>query len=163
MIQWQKFRLIAGWLRPLLKLINVGYQFLAAEQTPINLAVETISLTITSCLRCCWWSYQIKHRMVTFIPAVEYFKRHNYKISHNHINKLDRDFTGFIEFKEWSGKGIYLLQYENGKKIRYLSLKKKPGRHQMASMKTANVVARTVNCWVEYIPSYGIIVHRRCT
>jgi len=39
MIQRQKFRLITGWLRPLLKLINIGYQFLSAEQTLMNLAV----------------------------------------------------------------------------------------------------------------------------
>lgn len=39
LVQRHKFRLVTGWLRPLLKLINIGYQFLSAEQTPMNLAV----------------------------------------------------------------------------------------------------------------------------
>lgn len=67
---------------------------------------------------------KISTRMVTYIPGVAYLKKHNYKIKHNQINKLDSDFSGFIEFKEWNGDGIYLLQYENGKKTGYISFKK---------------------------------------
>jgi hypothetical protein len=40
LIQRHKFSLITGWLSPLLKLINIGYQVLAGEQTPMNLAVS---------------------------------------------------------------------------------------------------------------------------
>ena len=40
LVQRHKFSLITGWLGPLKKLINIGYQGLAGEQTPMNLAVS---------------------------------------------------------------------------------------------------------------------------
>ena len=38
--QRDKFGLIMGWLKPLLELINIGYQILAGDKTPMNRAVS---------------------------------------------------------------------------------------------------------------------------
>lgn len=67
---------------------------------------------------------EINRRLISYIPNISYLKKHNYKISHNQINRLDPDFTGFLQYKNWDGTPLYLLQYENGKKTRYISLKK---------------------------------------
>ncbi|MBB2143933.1 hypothetical protein GM921_00420 [Pedobacter sp. LMG 31464] len=100
---------------------------------------------------------KISTRMLTYIPSIDYLKKHHNKITHNQINKLDADFSGFIEFKEWDGTGLYLLQYENGKKIRYFSLKKAVSQKASTTLaKTENVdTMSTIGCEPVLIEIWG--------
>ncbi len=38
-------------------------------------------------------------RIITYIPDLAYLKKHN-NIKHNRIGKLDKDFSGYLEYKD---------------------------------------------------------------
>lgn len=63
-------------------------------------------------------------RIITYIPRITYLRRHRGDISHNQINKLDKDFEGFIEYKKWDGTKLYLLEIKDGKTVNRTSLLK---------------------------------------
>lgn len=57
----------------------------------------------------------IVHRLVTFVPDIEYLKRHNNDITHNHITHLDKDFYGYLVYKNWKDDSVlYYLRMEKG-------------------------------------------------
>ena len=57
----------------------------------------------------------IDQRIVSFIPDKDYLRKHNGDISHNKIDKLDKDFTGYLLYKNWEGKTVNKLRIINGK------------------------------------------------
>jgi len=58
---------------------------------------------------------ETSQRIVRYIPDYEYLKRHNFDISRNQINRLDSDFTGYLEYSDWDGKAQFMLYFVNGK------------------------------------------------
>lgn len=57
----------------------------------------------------------IVHRLVSFVPDIEYLKRHNNDITHNHVTHLDKDFYGYLVYKNWKDdRVLYYLRMENG-------------------------------------------------
>jgi hypothetical protein len=60
---------------------------------------------------------KIDQRIISFIPDKDYLKRHNGDISHNNINKLDKDFNGYLIYKTWDDKTVNRLRIANGKAI----------------------------------------------
>lgn len=64
----------------------------------------------------------VSHRFVTYIPEIKYLRSKKNDISHNQLTKLDRDFSGYILYKNWSDdRSKYYIHYEKGKK-RYQQL-----------------------------------------
>ena len=59
-----------------------------------------------------------KQRLVTYIPDPEYLKKHQYDASGNYITKLQKDFSGYMEYSELSGKRLFVLRIVNGKKVK---------------------------------------------
>jgi hypothetical protein len=57
----------------------------------------------------------INQRIVTYIPEKEYLKRQKGDISHNKINRLDKDFQGHLVYKSWDGNILFILKISNGK------------------------------------------------
>ncbi len=57
----------------------------------------------------------IDQRIVSFIPDKDYLRKHDGDISHNKIDKLDKDFTGYLLYKNWEGKIVNKLRIINGK------------------------------------------------
>lgn len=76
---------------------------------------------------------QIDQRIISFIPTEQYLQRHNGDISHNRIDKLDKDFEGTLIYRKWNGTFLFALVIKEGKAIRKISLDKR----QMKFTKTA--------------------------
>jgi|GEM_PF-1180930 len=57
-------------------------------------------------------------KLITYIPDINYLRKYHNDISHNHLDKLDSDFTGFLEYKNWDGTKLFTLQKENGKTVK---------------------------------------------
>ncbi len=38
-------------------------------------------------------------------------------MSHNTITRLDKDFSGYIEYKDWEGKLLFRRKIKNGKTV----------------------------------------------
>ncbi|MCZ4243804.1 hypothetical protein [Pedobacter punctiformis] len=60
---------------------------------------------------------KVNNFIVTFLPNEEYLIKRNGDISRNHINRLDRDFGGFLIYKNWKGKIISMREVRDGKII----------------------------------------------
>jgi hypothetical protein len=68
---------------------------------------------------------RIDQRIISFIPTEQYLARHNGDISHNRINKLDKDFDGTLIYRKWNGEFLFALLMKDGKAIKKLSLAQK--------------------------------------
>ena len=66
---------------------------------------------------------KVGQRLVTYIPDKQYIKDHGYEVGANTLAKINRDFFGYIEYKNWSGSIISVLRIENGKVVRRYKLK----------------------------------------
>jgi hypothetical protein len=62
--------------------------------------------------------------IVNYIPDLSYLEKHKYDISHNQINKLDKDFTGYIKYMTWDGEPKLIFRLEKGKVISKANYKK---------------------------------------
>lgn len=67
---------------------------------------------------------RINQRLITYIPDAAYLQRHHGNIGHNRINKLDSDFFGYLQYKDWSGKPLFMLRIENGRSVRKFDVSK---------------------------------------
>ncbi|MFC1226676.1 hypothetical protein ACFE6N_22925 [Pedobacter sp. BG31] len=65
---------------------------------------------------------RINQRIVTYIPTKEYLARHKGDISHNHINKLDKDFDGYLIYRTWDDRYLFTLIIDKGKAIKRILL-----------------------------------------
>ncbi|WP_316769426.1 hypothetical protein [Pedobacter frigiditerrae] len=71
----------------------------------------------------------IDQRIISFIPDEAYLAKRKNNISHNRIDKLDNDFVGYLHYKDWSGKALFVLRIVNGKPVkRYDMLKSVTGK-----------------------------------
>lgn len=116
-------------------------------------------------------------RIITYIPEIEYLRRHKGDISHNQINKLDEDFEGFIEYKKWDGTRLYLLKIQNGKTLGRINLLKDFTKKTRGAT-TNSIVCETyttenwgMSCvsadpegYIEYCEPYiiGVTTHEFC-
>lgn len=58
---------------------------------------------------------KISERIVSYIPDRDYLLKHKGDISHNKINKLDKDFNGYLRYSSWDGTPLFMLRITNGK------------------------------------------------
>ncbi len=61
---------------------------------------------------------KINQRIISFIPDKGYLKKHKGNIEHNKIDRLDKDFFGYLHYKDWDGKALFILRIENGKPVK---------------------------------------------
>lgn len=61
---------------------------------------------------------KIGERIISFVPDIDYLRRHKGDISHNKIDQLDKDFFGYLHYKDWEGKALFVLRIESGKAIK---------------------------------------------
>ncbi|RZL46029.1 MAG: hypothetical protein EOP00_16270 [Pedobacter sp.] len=64
--------------------------------------------------------------------------RHKNSIDHNRIDKLDKDFDGYLHYKDWDGKLLFLLRIENGQPVKRYSGLKSVASNSNATVATAN-------------------------
>jgi hypothetical protein len=57
-------------------------------------------------------------KVVTYAPDADYLKKHNGQIKHNRIDKLDNDFSGYLQYRDWDGSIAFILRIENGKAVK---------------------------------------------
>lgn len=57
---------------------------------------------------------KINQRIVTYLPDKAYLDRHKGDISHNQINRLDKDFDGYLIYKSWEDRVLFILRVDNG-------------------------------------------------
>lgn len=55
--------------------------------------------------------------IVNYIPDISYLEKHKNDISHNQIDKLDKDFTGYIKYMTWDGEPRIILKIKDGKTV----------------------------------------------
>ncbi len=86
---------------------------------------------------------KINERIVSFVPDADYLRRHKGDISHNRIDRLDKDFFGYLHYKDWEGKALFILRIENGKAIKkYAGFTKNTTFNQnLQAQKQSNKVA----------------------
>lgn len=81
---------------------------------------------------------KINQRIISFVPDEEYLSKHKNNISHNSINKLDADFVGYLYYKDWNGKALFVLRIEQGRPIKkYNMLKSITG--QIADLNSSKI------------------------
>ncbi|MEJ5993679.1 hypothetical protein WG904_04535 [Pedobacter sp. Du54] len=61
---------------------------------------------------------KINQRIISFIPDIDYLRRHKNNIEHNRIDRIDNDFNGYLHYKDWDGKALFILRIENGKPVK---------------------------------------------
>jgi len=98
---------------------------------------------------------EIDQRIVTYIPSLTYLRAHNRDISHNRIDKLDKDFSGYLEYKNWNGKRLFRVELQNGRTIGIFNfpaenLKKKSGPEVKTLYECGSI---PVNVWEEQVTS----------
>jgi len=59
-------------------------------------------------------SGKINQRIVTYLPDESYLRRHKGDISHNQINNLDKDFDGYLIYKSWEDRVLFILRIDKG-------------------------------------------------
>lgn len=67
---------------------------------------------------------QIGQRLLTYIPDKRYVREHSAELSTNSLRKLNANFFGYIEYKNWSGDIVSVLRIENGKAVRRYKITK---------------------------------------
>lgn len=67
---------------------------------------------------------KIEQLIVTYIPNQLYLSNHHNDASRNKINHIERDFSGYIAYRTWDEKPLYILKIENGKSVKRLIPKK---------------------------------------
>ncbi|SFH35259.1 hypothetical protein [Pedobacter insulae] len=65
---------------------------------------------------------KIGQRIISYIPDEAYLKKHKGNISHNRINQMDKDFFGYVHYKDWEGKALFAIRVENGKAVKRYNL-----------------------------------------
>jgi len=65
-------------------------------------------------------SHEIRERMVTCIPDKEYLVRRKAEMSLNSIGKMQRNFCGYLEYADLSGKVIKILRIKDGNVVRVI-------------------------------------------
>lgn len=92
---------------------------------------------------------EIHQMIISFVPTKAYLLRHNGDISHNRINKLDKDFDGTLIYRGWDDKLLFALVIKQGKAVQKLSLS-----NQIKFKKTAfreeNCVEIEIYHWYQY-------------
>lgn len=68
---------------------------------------------------------KIDQKIITYIPDASYLKKHGNDASINYINRLTKDFSGHIVYKNWAGKSLNILKIVNGKATRRHSYNRK--------------------------------------
>lgn len=76
---------------------------------------------------------RIGQRLLTYIPDKQYIMQHGYEASTNRLSRLNGDFFGYIEYKNWSGDIVSVLRIENGKVVRRYSINSK-SKEQLKSL-----------------------------
>lgn len=112
---------------------------------------------------------QIGQRLLTYIPDKHYVRQHGYEASANSLQKLDPNFFGYIEYKNWNGDIVSVLRIENGKAIRRYKITK-ASKEQALTTQRMSIGAKgkvavggvttslTVEiCQVEWIPIYDTV------
>ncbi|MGB4776269.1 MAG: hypothetical protein WBP45_13925 [Daejeonella sp.] len=56
--------------------------------------------------------------LLSYIPDLEYLKNHQYDASGNYLSKLQKDFSGYIEYSELNGKRLFVVRIEKGKRTK---------------------------------------------
>lgn len=95
-------------------------------------------------------SGKIDQRIIRFIPNIEYLRKHNYDISHNHLNKLDRDFNGYLKYMSWDGTDLFLLKIVNGRSIQKYNYKTIKETSNAKTSQTCETICNweyVQNCW----------------
>jgi hypothetical protein len=67
---------------------------------------------------------EIRHWMLTYIPAINYLKKSNFNVKHNQLEMLDKKFSGQVLYKQWDGSIIYMLTFADGKRTGFANLKR---------------------------------------
>lgn len=63
-------------------------------------------------------SGMVDQRIVTYLPDHEYLSKHGNDASGNWVNRLDNDFSGYLEYSNWDQKVLFVLRIEHGKAVR---------------------------------------------
>lgn len=59
-----------------------------------------------------------RQKIVRFHPDKSYLDRHGFDASHNYLHKLDKDFSGYLEYLEVSGERKAIIRVVDGKPVR---------------------------------------------
>lgn len=61
---------------------------------------------------------EVTQYIINYLPSLDYLNKHNGDASNNYVNKLDKDFSGLLQYKSWDGTPVLLFKVENGKIVR---------------------------------------------
>lgn len=61
-------------------------------------------------------------RLITYVPDRSYLDKAKGDISKNNIDNIDKDFFGYLQYKDWEGNVLWILRIENGMPIRKIDV-----------------------------------------
>jgi hypothetical protein len=93
----------------------------------------------------------IGEHIITYIPDLAYLKKHHNDISHNQINKLDKDYSGYLRYSSIDGNYLFMLRIKNGRTIgKHSANKSKAGKNKkVAGTSTLEEICDVIH-WVEW-------------
>ncbi|MBE9599542.1 hypothetical protein [Pedobacter sp. MC2016-24] len=93
---------------------------------------------------------KVDQRIIRFIPSFEYLQKNNNDISNNHLNKLDRNFNGYLKYMSWDGTDLYLLKIVNGRSVQKFDYKTINSAKSARTSETCETICSwdyVQNCW----------------
>lgn len=64
-----------------------------------------------------------RQKIIRFHPDRSYLERHAFDASHNYLHKLDKDFSGYLEYLEVTGERRAIIQVKDAKPVRKFGVK----------------------------------------
>src|SRR5699024_561903 len=90
-----------------------------------------------------------RQKIIRFHPDKSYLKRHNFDASHNYLHQLDKDFSGYLEYLEVTGKRKAVIRVENARPVRKYSIGGTIKAPSMSTSKVAEDGFGTMSGWEE--------------
>jgi|GEM_PF-1782292 len=95
-------------------------------------------------------------RILTFIPDKNYIEKYGMEATKNGSDHLEKNFSGYVEFRTWKQESLFVYRIKNGKVVKKVKLR----RNQAASQpgdKNGEMAQTLSNCNIVCDPIYGLV------
>ena len=82
-------------------------------------------------------------RLLTYIPDKDYVRQNANQLSTNSLKKLDPQFKGYLEYRNWTGDVVSVLRVEKGKVVRIYKISKKDKKLNTNNKYTKKAISKS--------------------
>lgn len=95
-------------------------------------------------------------RILTFIPDKNYIEKHGMEATKNGSDHLEKNFSGYVEFRTWKQEKLFVYRIQDGKAVKKVKLR----RNQVASQlggKNGKMAKTLASCNIVCDPVYELV------